>query len=117
MAFCFRILSATALESRILGTEHDAHAAFAQAFNDPIPAQRLTDHADSVMVWGDPRSRSLFRRIEPGKWAVLVAGGLWRVLKSTGGGRETDISDIHSLPSELLSSYSAISIGRLMDAR
>jgi hypothetical protein len=40
------------LKSRILTTKHHAHTAFTQAFDDPIAAERLTDHVGSVIGWG-----------------------------------------------------------------
>ena len=59
------------LESRILGAEHYAHTTFAQAFDDLVPAERLTDHGGCGMVWGNQRSRSLFRGTAPGKSAGI----------------------------------------------
>lgn len=56
-----------ALKSRILTAEHHSHPAFAQAFDDTISAERLTNHGSSGMARGDNVSRSLFRRTEPGK--------------------------------------------------
>jgi hypothetical protein len=60
-----------ALESRILGAEHYAHTTFAQAFEDLVPAERLTDHGGCGMEWGNQRSRSLFRGTAPGKSAGI----------------------------------------------
>jgi len=42
-----------ALKSRILTAEHHSHTAFAQAFDDTISAERLTNHDSSGMVRGD----------------------------------------------------------------
>jgi hypothetical protein len=38
------------LEPRIFGAKNDSHAAFSEAVDDPIPAERLTDHRAS---WGE----------------------------------------------------------------
>jgi hypothetical protein len=49
-----------ALESWIVGAEHDAHTTFAQAFDDPVPAERLTDHGGSGMEWGGQGSPEVY---------------------------------------------------------
>ena len=58
-----------ALESRILGAKHHAHTTLAKAFDDLVPAERLTDHSGCGMGWGNQCSRSLFRATAPGKSA------------------------------------------------
>ena len=52
-----------ALKLWILGAEHYAHTAFAQAFNDSIPTEGLTNQVSSALGWGDQH----FRVYSPGR--------------------------------------------------
>src|SRR5260370_27220518 len=65
-----------ALKSRILTAEHHSHTAFAQAFDDTISAEGLTNHGSSGMVRGTMFPKSI-PQTEPDKPAGgRVIGGV-----------------------------------------